>query len=79
MPLHERYFPPLILIALLRLLPRALGPGWAAWLEDRALVALLLAIAVATGFAREAVEGAAVLLALAGILLPGRDFRLTRP
>lgn len=79
MPLHERFFPPLILVALLRLLPRVLGPGWTAWLEDRALVALVLAIAVATGFARETVEGAAAVLALTGILLPGRDFRLTRP
>lgn len=76
---YERYFPAFMLIALLRLLPRFMGREWSGWMEDRGLVAVLLAVAVSTGLASEAVSGAAVLLALAGILLPRGDLRLTTP
>lgn len=75
----ERYFPAAMLVALLRILPRSLGPRWAAWLDDRAVLALLLAAAMLTGVGREAVLGLATLLAITGIVLPSGEFRLTRP
>lgn len=75
---YARYFPAVMLVAMLRILPRTLGPRWAAWLEDRALVALLLALAMLLGVERGAVYLAAVVLALAGILLPPGDNQLTR-
>ncbi len=76
---YERYFPAFMLIALLRLLSRSLGREWSGWMEDRGVLALLLALATSTAFAPEAIRGAAVLLALAGILLPRGDLRLTSP
>jgi hypothetical protein len=69
--LLERVFPPLILLGLTRLLPRAFDRPWTAWLEDRALLSLLLAFAAAAGVLGEAVQVIALALALAGIALPG--------
>ncbi len=76
---YERYFPALMLVALLRILPRNLGPQWGAWLEDRTLLAVLMLIAMLAGLGREAALAGSLMLALAGIVLPGREFRLTRP
>lgn len=76
---YDRYFPAFMLVALLRILPRSLGPRAAAWLEDRALLALGLAAALVAGQGSEAIHLAAVAAALAGILLPGLSSRLTRP
>jgi hypothetical protein len=78
-PLHDRYFPAFMLVALLRILPRSLGPHAGAWLEDRALLAFALAGATLSGMGSEAIHVAAVAAALAGILLPGLATRLTRP
>jgi hypothetical protein len=69
----ERYFAPAVLIAMLRLVPRATGGRWTKWLEDRSLVAAGLAIAVVTGIAPLAVPALALVLALAGILAPRRQ------
>jgi hypothetical protein len=76
---YDRYFPAFMLVALLRILPRSLGPRAAAWLEDRALLALGLAAAIVVGLGNHAIILAAVVAALAGILLPGLSSRLTRP
>lgn len=71
-------FPPFILIALARLLPRVLLKGWIAWLEDRALLALILALAAFFGVLPEAVQVLAMLLALAALLLSAGKAQITR-
>lgn len=76
---HDRLFPPLMLFALLRIIPRVTRHRWAAWLEDRALIALGLAGAVIAGVCSEAVHVAALLLAIAGIAMPREQMRLTQP
>lgn len=75
----DRLFPPFILVALLRILPRFAAPRWAVWLEDRAVLAGLLAGAIVAGGGGVAVHAAAAFAALAGILLPHGQSRLTRP
>lgn len=78
-PWFERFFAPLMLLALLRIVPRRLAPGVAAWLQDRILLALGLAIVIALGVGSTAIQLAAIAVALAGMLLPGPESRLTRP
>lgn len=78
-PLWDRFFPPLMLVGLLRILPRALGERWRAWSEDRALLAAGLAAALLSGFGSLAVHLAAVLALLAGIVVPRGEKRITRP
>ena len=78
-PAPDRLFPPLMLVALLRMLPRVLEGRWTAWLGDRALLALALAAAVAAGGGSIATHAGALLAAFAGIALPGLTKRLTRP
>jgi hypothetical protein len=73
-----RIFPPFILVCLARLLPRVLLRGWIAWLEDRALLALLLALAAALGVLVLAVQLLAMALATAALLLAARKSQLTR-
>lgn len=75
----ERYFPPLMLIALLRILPRTFESSWTAWLEDRALLALIIGLALIAGLAGPVVHGLAVVLALAGIFAPRAAPRITPP
>lgn len=75
----DRYFPALMLVSLLRLVPRALGSRWTALLEDRALLAVLLGAAALLGEASLVIHVAAVIVALAGILLPRAEIRLTSP
>ncbi len=74
----EIAFAPLTLLCLLRILPRVFDRNWVAWLEDRALLCLLLAIAAAAGLLVEAVEVMAASAALAGALFAGTGARLTR-
>lgn len=76
-PQYVRYFPGIMLVALLRILPRTLGMRWGAWLDDRALLAVLLAGATISGLGDEAVRALAIGLALAGILIPRGDSELT--
>jgi hypothetical protein len=75
---YERYFPALMLVALLRILSQSFGLRVAAWLEDRALLALGLAAAVLLGLGSEAIHIAALAAAIAGIALPGLGSRITR-
>lgn len=71
-------FPPFILLVLARLLPQVLLRGWIAWLHDRALLALLLALAAALGVLTEAVQVLAMALATAALLLSAGKSQLTR-
>lgn len=75
----DRLFPPFILIALLRILPRLTAAHWAGWFADRALLALVLAAAMVAGVGSATIHVAATVAALAGILLPLGQSRLTRP
>lgn len=74
----SRVFPPFILLVLTRFLPRVLLRGWIAWLEDRALLALLLALAAVFGILVPAVQVLTMLLALAALLLSAGKSQLTR-
>jgi hypothetical protein len=78
-PAADRLFPPIMLVALLRILPAVIERRWTAWLGDRALLALALAGAMAGGIAGLAVHAGAMAAAFAGIVLPGLTKRLTRP
>lgn len=75
----DRYFPALMLLSLLQLVPRALGTRWVGLLRDRALLAISLGAAVLLGEASLVIHVAAVIVALAGILLPRREIQLTSP
>ncbi len=76
--LLDRLFPPFILIALVQLLPRVMLRGWIAWLEDRALLALLLALAAALGGLIPVVQLLAIVLAMAALLLSVGKSQITR-
>jgi hypothetical protein len=72
-----RLFPPLMLVILARLLPRVFDRALVPWIEDRVLLALLLALAAGLGALSGAVQVLALLLAIAGLLFPGGKLRLT--
>ncbi len=69
---------PLVLLSLLRILPQIFALGLSAWLEDRAALCLLLAIAAAAGVLVPVVTVLAGLLALTGALFAGWSRRITR-
>ncbi|MGH6787318.1 MAG: hypothetical protein ACREBO_10840 [Novosphingobium sp.] len=69
-PQAEVFFAPAMLVALVRLVPRALRARWTDWLEDRALLALGLMAAALAGEAGMVHHIAAAGLALAGTVLP---------
>ena len=73
----DRLFPPLMLLALLRIVPRVLSQAWTAWLEDRALLAMLIGLGLLAGAGAPLVYGLAVVLAACGILWPQGAARLT--
>lgn len=75
----DRLFPPFMLVALLRILPRLFAPRWTGWFGDRALLALGLGVAIALGAGSAAVHVAAALAGVAGILASPGLSRLTRP
>jgi hypothetical protein len=60
-----RLFAPLMLIAMVRLLPRLVERPWARWITDRLLLAIVLAAAAAAGFVHQAIY--ALALAYAGL------------
>ena len=66
----QRAFAPLMLVCLVRLIPRAIDRRGAAWIGDRLLLAVILAIAAGAGALPEAVPLLATMLAFAGILWP---------
>ncbi|MGE3691426.1 MAG: hypothetical protein AB7F98_08605 [Novosphingobium sp.] len=74
----ERIFIPLILLCIIRLVPRALENRWIAQVEDRAMLGSLLALACGFGVLNQAMPAAAAALGIIGILLPGGKSRLTR-
>lgn len=78
-PLYQAIYPPLVLIGLLRLVPRTLSGRWTAWLQDRMLLAAVLAVSVAAGSAHAMVYAAGIMMLVAGIALPSAESRLTRP
>ncbi len=78
-PDPDLMFPPLMLIALLRIIPKAIGGRRTSWLKDRALLCLALAGVTIAGVGSEAVHIAALALAIAGILIPREELRITRP
>lgn len=69
-PHAEVFFAPAMLVALVRLVPRALSARWTAWIEDRSVLALGLMVAALAGQAGPAHHIGAAALALVGILLP---------
>lgn len=77
-PLLTQLFAPFILVALVRLLPRVLLRGWIGWLEDRTLLALVLALAVALDVLAPAIEVVAMALAITALLLSAGKTQLTR-
>lgn len=77
-PDPDRMFPPLMLIALLRIVPKAIGGRWTSWLEDRAVLCVILGGAIIAGVGNEAIHIAALALAIAGILVPRAKSRITR-
>lgn len=79
LPAASPYFAPIMLIALLRIVPRATGGRWSAWLEDRSLLAVFLVASMLAGVTGEAIQLAALSLAIAGIAVPRGELRITRP
>jgi hypothetical protein len=75
--LWQRGFAPFMLLCLVRLVPRITERGWAVWLADRALLALVLAIAAGLGQLSLALPLLAAVLALFAIVWPGGRVRLT--
>lgn len=76
--LLDLVFPPLVLLSLLRILPQVFVRNWMAWLEDRSLLCLLLAVAAGAQILMPTVTALASLLALAGALFAGWAKRITR-
>jgi hypothetical protein len=66
-----------MLMAMLRIVPRVAPERWTFWLEDRALLALIIGLAVLAGLVVPVVYGLALLLAACGILWPQAASRLT--
>jgi hypothetical protein len=72
-------FPPIMLVAMLRLLPQIVGGRWTGWLADRGLLCLILAFVVAAsgGMPSGLIAALAVALAMLGAAWPDRPSRLT--
>lgn len=77
----QRFFPAVMLVGLLRLLPRVLSGRWTTVLYDRSVLALLLggAMMASPATAFEAIHLVAMLLLVAGLVLPRGEIVLTRP
>ncbi|MBW8783499.1 MAG: hypothetical protein JF593_02480 [Novosphingobium sp.] len=76
--LVDRAFAPLILIALLRLAPRLIDSRWSGWLDDRMVLALVLAGAAVAGVLPGMIEGLAMALAVLALAWPAARTRLTQ-
>jgi hypothetical protein len=76
--LAARAFAPAMLVAMLRLIPRAVDANWAPWLHDRTLLCLVLAICAIGGLPAGLIPGLAAVLALLGVAWPASAIRLTR-
>ncbi|MBA3054293.1 MAG: hypothetical protein FP826_05030 [Sphingomonadales bacterium] len=71
--LFERWFAPIMLIGLLRLLPRGFPSEWSAWATDRLVLVFLLSGMVVGRVIDPGVPALAALLLLAGLVLPRDD------
>lgn len=78
-PIWLRAYPALVLVGLIRLLGAALHGRWLAWLEDRAVLALLLGFAILAGNLDTSIRIATLGLIAGGLLAIGRRSRLTPP
>jgi len=78
-PAAEHFFAPVMLVALMRILPRAIQHRWTVWLKDRAVVALGLATGIMAGVGSETVHGAALALAAIGVVASSWRARITPP
>ncbi|PEQ13397.1 hypothetical protein B2G71_08185 [Novosphingobium sp. PC22D] len=65
-------FAPVMLMLLLRLVRRLFDPRIAAWVSDRAMLALILCVASAAGMIAPVVQSLCVVLAVAGLVIPPR-------
>lgn len=82
LPFHnslESAFAPLMLIGLLRILPRHGGQVWSAWLKDRLLLSTLLSIGAAAGYLPGIVMLLALLVLGAALFAPRPASRITGP
>lgn len=70
-------FAPFILLGLLRIMPRLGTTTWSAWLGDRSLLGVVLALLAAGGVLAPGVQVLAVALTLLAILWPLGAIRLT--
>ena len=77
-PAVDALLVPLLFVCLLRILPHTFERRWTAWVEDRALICVLLAVPAAAGKLTEAVELGALFAGVAGALLAAVGARLTR-
>lgn len=75
----ERFFPALMLIALLRILAGVYSGRWSRWIGDRGVVAVLLLGAVAGRVAEETAHLGAISAAALVLLALGKKSQLTRP
>ena len=75
--LGQRAFAPLMLVMIIRLLPRIFDSTVVPWTEDRVVLAFLLALAAGTGMLMGGVQAIALSLALAAVVFPGGKPRLT--
>ena len=75
--LWQRGFAPLMLLCLVRLIPRITDRRWAVWLADRSLLALALAIAAGSGQLPQALPALAAALGLFAVAWPIGRSRLT--
>jgi hypothetical protein len=73
-----RAFPAVMLVALVRIVPRAVDTRWGRWIEDRSLLSLLLTTSAIAGVAGVTIAALAAALALFGVIWPERPARLTR-
>jgi hypothetical protein len=76
--LMQRAFAPVVLVGLLRLLPRAFPGRWTVWLTDRAVVMAMLAVLAAGQALGAGVLLIGAALMAAGLVLPVDGDRLTR-
>ena len=73
--LAERAFPPIVLLGLLRVIPRALPGAAMPWLEDRLVLSVVLAVLAAGGVVAPAILGISVILLATAALLVSRQDR----
>lgn len=80
-PMHlaERFFPALMLVALLRILAGIYRGQWSRWIGDRGIIALVLLGAVGGQIASQTAHLGAVAAAALTLIVLSKNSRLTRP